>query len=51
VVDRRHPRADQVTAPALVLYKVLWKRADPDGLHVAGDRDRVDAFLGSHLVP
>lgn len=51
VVDRRHPRADQVTAPASVLYKVLWKRADPSGLHVAGNRDRVDAFLGSRLVP
>lgn len=51
VVDRRHPRADQVTGPALVLYKVLWKLADPDGLHVVGDPERVSAFLGSRLVP
>jgi hypothetical protein len=51
VVDRRHPRADQVTAPAATLYKVLWTRADPTALHVVGDRARVDAFLRSRLVP
>jgi uncharacterized protein (TIGR03083 family) len=51
VVDRRHPRADQVTGPAATLYKVLWKRADNTGLHVVGDADRVDAFLGSRLAP
>jgi uncharacterized protein (TIGR03083 family) len=51
VADRRHPQADQVSAPAEVLYRVLWKRASVDQLNLTGDEDRLHAFLGSRLVP
>jgi hypothetical protein len=53
VVNRRHPAADRIEAPAAVRYRLLWKRAglgDPD-VSVVGDTDRVSAFLGSRLVP
>jgi uncharacterized protein (TIGR03083 family) len=45
--------ADRVEAPADVLYRLLWKRADPDadGVRILGDATRVRAFLGSRLVP
>ena len=51
VVDRRHPGADQVSAPAGVLYRALWNRGPTDALTRTGDRARIDAFLGSRLVP
>jgi uncharacterized protein (TIGR03083 family) len=51
VVDRRHPGVDQVSAPADVLYRALWKRGPLDALDRRGDADRIDAFLGSSLVP
>ncbi len=52
VVDRRHPSADRVEAPADVLYRLLWKRLSPDdpAVLVSGDVARVRAFLGSRLV-
>lgn len=44
---------DRVEAPADVLYRVLWKRSplDHPALRVSGDPARVQAFLGSRLVP
>jgi uncharacterized protein (TIGR03083 family) len=51
VVDRRHPGADRVSAPAEVLYRALWKRGPSDALARTGDQARIDAFLGSPLVP
>lgn len=51
VVDRRHPQADQVAAPAETLYRVLWNRRRADDLTVSGDVARVEAFLASRLVP
>ena len=51
VVDRRHPGADQVSAPAGVLYRALWRRAPVESLTRSGDQGRIDAFLGSRLVP
>jgi uncharacterized protein (TIGR03083 family) len=51
VVERRHPAADQVSGPAELLYRVLWKRAPASELIVTGDLARVDAFLASPLVP
>jgi hypothetical protein len=42
---------DQVSAPADVLYRALWKRGPLDALDRRGDADRIDAFLGSSLVP
>lgn len=51
VVDRRHPRSDQVAGPADALYRALWKRGPRDGLTITGDVDRVTAFLDSPLVP
>ena len=53
VVERRHPSADRVEAPADVLYRLLWQRCpveDP-AVSVSGDPARVAAFLGSRLVP
>jgi uncharacterized protein (TIGR03083 family) len=57
VVDRQHPAADRVTAPAAVLYRLLWKRIpvgvapeDVPGVDVHGDLSRVRAFLGSRLT-
>jgi uncharacterized protein (TIGR03083 family) len=51
VVDRRHPGADQIAAPADVLYRVLWGRGSRDELVLAGDFTRLNAFLDSRLVP
>ena len=51
VVDRRHPQADQIAAPADVLYRVLWKRRPVSELSLTGDTARIEAFLGSRLVP
>lgn len=51
VVDRRHPGADQVAAPAAVLYQVLWGRRPLSDLTLTGDTDRIQAFLASRLVP
>jgi uncharacterized protein (TIGR03083 family) len=51
VVDRRHPQADQVAAPAAVLYRVLWNRRHADDLTLTGDTARIEAFLASRLVP
>jgi uncharacterized protein (TIGR03083 family) len=51
VVDRRHPQADQVAAPADVLYCVLWNRRHADDLTLTGDTARIEAFLASRLVP
>jgi len=51
VVDRRHPGADQVAAPAETLYRVLWGRSPRDGLTLTGDEARINAFLDSRLVP
>lgn len=51
VVPRRHPTADQVSGPAHVLYRALWKRGPADALTRAGDTERIDAFLASRLVP
>lgn len=51
VVDRRHPQADQVSAPAAVLYQALWHRTPYDALELSGDESRIHAFLGSRLVP
>lgn len=51
VVDRRHPQADLVSAPAAVLYQALWKRMPYEWLSRTGDTDRIDAFLASRLVP
>jgi uncharacterized protein (TIGR03083 family) len=44
---------DRVEAPAEVLYRLLWKRLDLEqaDVELAGDEDRVRAFLGSRLVP
>jgi hypothetical protein len=44
---------DRVEASADVLYRLLWKRLDLDeaDVRVAGDEQRVRAFLGSRLVP
>jgi uncharacterized protein (TIGR03083 family) len=57
VVDRQHPAADLVAAPAAVLYRLLWKRIpvgdapeDVPGVDVHGDLTRVRAFLGSRLT-
>ena len=45
--------ADRVEASAELLYRLLWKRADPDadGVRLLGNEARVRAFLGSRLVP
>ncbi|MGI8899506.1 MAG: maleylpyruvate isomerase N-terminal domain-containing protein [Nocardioides sp.] len=51
VIDRRHPRADLVTGPAEAIYRVLWKRWPADRLELSGDVGRIEAFLGSPLVP
>jgi len=51
VVDRRHPGADQVAAPAETLYRVLWGRGSRDELTLTGDEARINAFLDSRLVP
>jgi uncharacterized protein (TIGR03083 family) len=53
VVDRLHPQADRVSAPADVLYRLLWKRypVDDPAVTLTGDRERLDAFLCSRLVP
>ena len=51
VVSRRHPMADQVSGPAHVLYRALWKRGPVDSLSLSGDLARIDAFLSSRLVP
>jgi uncharacterized protein (TIGR03083 family) len=51
VVERRHPAADQVSASAERLYRVLWKRAPTSELTMSGDLGRIEAFLGSRLVP
>jgi uncharacterized protein (TIGR03083 family) len=51
VADRRHPQADRISAPAEVLYRVLWKRAPVDQLTLTGDESRLRAFLDSRLVP
>lgn len=51
VVDRRHPRADQVAAPAEVLYRVLWGRGALSELTLTGDHARIEAFFASRLVP
>lgn len=53
LVERVHPRADKVEAPAAVLVQALWKRlpADDPRLRVTGDRGRVDAFFASRIVP
>ncbi|QNN53884.1 maleylpyruvate isomerase family mycothiol-dependent enzyme [Nocardioides mesophilus] len=51
VVGRRHPQADTLSAPAENLYRVLWKRAPVAEVSCSGDRSRIDAFLGSRLVP
>jgi uncharacterized protein (TIGR03083 family) len=51
VVDRRHPQADQVSAPAAVLFQALWHRTPYDALHTSGDEPRIRAFLASRLVP
>jgi uncharacterized protein (TIGR03083 family) len=51
VVDRRHPQADQLSAPAAVLYQALWKRTPYDVLSRFGDDTRIAAFLASRLVP
>jgi uncharacterized protein (TIGR03083 family) len=44
---------DRVEAPADVLFRLLWKRLDVDeaDVRLAGDEDRVRAFLDSRLVP
>ena len=51
VVERRHPGADQVAAPAETLYRVLWGRGERDGLTLTGDEARINAFLDSRLTP
>ena len=51
VVERHHPMADQVSGPAHVLYRALWKRGPLDTLTRVGDTARIDAFLESRLVP
>ena len=51
VVDRRHPQAEQVSAPAAVLFQALWHRAPYDVLHTSGDQSRIRSFLTSRLVP
>jgi uncharacterized protein (TIGR03083 family) len=53
VVERRHPSADRVEAPAEVLYRLLWKRLplDHPAVRRTGDVARVQAFLLSRLVP
>jgi uncharacterized protein (TIGR03083 family) len=55
VEHRTSPGAtvDRVEASADVLYRLLWKRLDLDeaDVRVAGDEQRVRAFLGSRLVP
>lgn len=51
VVDRRHPGADQLAAPAAVLYRVLWRRGAREELTLSGDETRIQAFLDSRLVP
>lgn len=51
VVQRLHPQADRIAAPAAVLVRLLWKRVGPDHPEVAviGDRERVSAFLAARL--
>ncbi len=51
VVERRHPMVDQISAPADVLYRVLWGRRPVEELSLTGDRGRLEAFLDSRLVP
>ncbi len=56
VVERRHPTADRLQAPASVLYRLLWHRSSladalADGARVVGDEARVSAFLDSRLTP
>jgi uncharacterized protein (TIGR03083 family) len=53
VVDRRHPMADRIEAPAGVLHQLLWKRLSLDAPEVAvsGEPSRVQAFLDSKLTP
>ncbi len=53
VVERVHPLADKVEAPADVLFKLLWKRlpADDPRVRVSGDRPRVEAFFASPVTP
>lgn len=54
VIDRAQPDADQVSAPAETLYRVLWKRAPTEDLARTGGpvaRERINDFLGSPLVP
>jgi len=43
---------DRVEAPVETLYRLLWQRsADAPDVSVAGDEERVRAFLGSRLTP
>ncbi len=53
VVQRAHPQADRVEAPAAVLLQLLWGRAGMDhrSVVVRGDHSRVYAFLASPLTP
>lgn len=51
VVEGLDPSADQVAAPAVLLYRALWKRAPLEALARSGDPARIDAFLTARLVP
>lgn len=53
VLDRGHPTADRLQAPAEVLYRLLWRRLrlDDGRVNLEGDAARVHAFLASRLVP
>jgi uncharacterized protein (TIGR03083 family) len=51
-VARAADTMDSIEARADVLYRLLWHRQVPPGaVHVAGDGERVQAFLRSRLTP
>ncbi|NUR05626.1 MAG: maleylpyruvate isomerase family mycothiol-dependent enzyme [Nocardioidaceae bacterium] len=52
-LERSGAAVEALSAPADVLYRLLWKRLplEESGLVVEGDDARVRAFLGSRLVP
>jgi hypothetical protein len=50
--DVAEPTGNYVSAPAALLYRLLWQRpVDHQDLHMGGDQARVRAFLRSRLTP
>lgn len=51
VWEGNDPQADQVSAAAADLYRVLWGRAPVTELEISGDVGRVRRFFASRLTP